>query len=277
MAQAEPITTTNTAAPPAPVATPVPTVDPNAAAQAQRQLNDAAISYNQAQGTYDDAVAQQTSGVRQAQADLDAAQSTVDQLKIGPNAAEVSAAQDEVDQAQALVNDLQQQPKKEEVAAAQAEVSAAQSDLSSLQKGGTPKDIELAQARYDNAMVVLKQLQQGPTAYQLGQSQSAVQAAQVALRQAQLDLDATILRAPFNGVVDKLTVTPQQGVRAQETVITLSDLSALKIDAVVSQDQIVRVNTTEQALIRLLVVAQSSSPNRTHQLYFYPGHHYSRQ
>ena len=246
LVQAEPITNTNTPVPP----TPVPTGDPNAIAQAQRQLNDAAISYNQAQGTYDDAVAQKASGVRQAQADLYAAQSTVDQLKTGPNAAEVSAAQDEVDQAQALVNDLQQQPKKEEVAVAQAEVSAAQSDLSTLQKGGTPKDIELAQARYDNAMVVLKQLQQGPTAYQLGQSQSAVQAAQVALRQAQLDLDATILRAPFNGVVDKLIITPHQGVRAQEAVITLSDLSALKIDALVSQEYVVRVNTTEQALIR---------------------------
>jgi multidrug resistance efflux pump len=230
--------------------TPTPTVDQIAIINAQRQLNDSAISYNQAQNTYDDALAQQTSGLKQAQAQVDAAQAALDQLKSGPSSSEVDEAQSEVDQAQALVSDLESQPKKEDVDAAQADVNAAQADLSNLQKGGTDKDIALAQATYDRSQAVLKQLQQGPGTYEIAQAQTTLDQAQIGLRQAQNDLDSTVLRAPFNGIIGKLMITPDQSIRAQESAATLLDLSTLKVDALVSQGQVVRVNTKEQALVR---------------------------
>lgn len=240
-----PPTATPTPVPP----TPTPTQDPQLAANAQRQLNAAAITYNQAQAAYDDAVAQQTAGLKQAQADVDTAQAQLDQAKNGnANAQDIAAAQDEVDRAQSLLNALQN-PNKDDVAAAQAEVNAAQSDLAALQKGGTDKDVALAQATYDKAVTVLQQLQQGPSGYEMSQAQSALQATQASLHQAQLDLDSTVLRAPFNAVVNNLQITPQQSVRAQEGVVLLSDLSSLQIEATVPQDQVARINATEQALV----------------------------
>lgn len=252
---------TATPAPPTATPAPTPTATPDAAilANAQRQLDNAAISYNQAIAAYNDAVAQQTAGLKQAQAQVDAAQAQFDQVKAGPDANQVSASQDAVDQAQALVNSLQQPPNQSDVNAAQDEINAAQSELAALQKGGTDKDIQLAQDELNKDQTILNQLQQGPTNYDLTQAETSVQEAQASVNQAQYQVDNTVLRAPFNGVISSLDTAPQQSVRAQESVMTISDFSNLKIDAQVSQQQVIRLNTTQSALVQFSSLPQAKT------------------
>ncbi len=72
----------------------------------------------------------------------------------------------------------------------------------------------------------------------LRNSELTVQAAQLELERAQEDLAATSLLAPFDGVIASLAVTEGSTVNANATVLSLIDVSKVKLEAQIDETEI---------------------------------------
>ena len=73
---------------------------------------------------------------------------------------------------------------------------------------------------------------------QLQQAQAAVTSAEADLRQAMLDLNRTVVKAPFNAMIVARDVNVGTSVGAQESLVTLVGTDEFWIEAVVSLDQL---------------------------------------
>ena len=73
---------------------------------------------------------------------------------------------------------------------------------------------------------------------QLAQAQAAVDSAEADLRQALLDLERTVIKAPFNAMITERNVNIGAYVGSQESLATLVGTDAFWIEAVVSLDQL---------------------------------------
>mgnify|MGYP000327280425 CR=1 FL=1 len=73
---------------------------------------------------------------------------------------------------------------------------------------------------------------------QLQQAQAAVTSAEADLRQAMLDLNRTVVKAPFNAMIITRDVNVGTSVGAQESLVTLVGTDEFWIEAVVSLDQL---------------------------------------
>ncbi|SHK59330.1 RND family efflux transporter, MFP subunit [Desulfatibacillum alkenivorans DSM 16219] len=73
---------------------------------------------------------------------------------------------------------------------------------------------------------------------QLAQAQAAVDSAEADLRQALLDLERTVIKAPFNAMIMERDVNVGTYVGAQDSLASLVGIDAFWIEAVVSLDQL---------------------------------------
>ena len=114
-----------------------------------------------------------------------------------------------------------------QVQAAEAAVQIADQAYQRVQNGATDQDLALSQATLDQALAGVQRVQQGPSAAEIAQAQAAIDQARAALERqkagataeaialamiqvevakaaievAQLNVDETVLRAPFDGIV----------------------------------------------------------------------------
>lgn len=97
--------------------------------------------------------------VRNAQADLEAAQARMAQLQAGPAPAAWAAVQLAVASAEARLRELTASPSAAEIAAAEAEVAAARNELETLRSLPDPAIVAQAQAQFEKAAAALQQAQ----------------------------------------------------------------------------------------------------------------------
>ncbi len=139
-----------------------------------------------------------------AEKELQRAQSAYDQIAWQPGAAATSQAMDlwaataAYDKAEANYDLAVVGPTEEEIATAQANVAQAQSNLDSLLAGASPEEVEA--------------------------DQLAVEQARDNLTLAQSDLENTVLKAPFAGIVSVESASAGEMV-GTSGIITLADLS----------------------------------------------------
>ncbi len=208
--------------------------------------------------------------VKTAQDGLDLAQSTLTQAKTPASAEEITAAQAAYDSAVAALTHAQRGPTAEDMAILKANLEKAQAALDqaqaaydrtggasnpysgllpqSLQLQSATLDYQIALANYDKATkldstaieqaragvtqakATLDLKQKGPRPEDIAVAQVRVQQAQTALEQAQAAMAKAKLSAPFDGTVTDVTPRAGELVQAGASLITLADLSQLRVE-----------------------------------------------
>jgi RND family efflux transporter MFP subunit len=157
----------------------------------------------------------------------------------------------QVEEGQALAR-LDSRDADANVAIAQAQLDQAQAQLEQLQQGASTEesDVSAAQAAWEARQ---GGQQQEPTLdSNVSAAEAAVQQAEAQLMLAELNRDRTTLRAPFAGTIVASTVNvgdsvPMTGVPG--ALFQLADLSALYIDATVSEADVARIKEGQTARI----------------------------
>ncbi|MBW4685912.1 MAG: efflux RND transporter periplasmic adaptor subunit [Komarekiella atlantica HA4396-MV6] len=175
--------------------------------QSQAQLSEAVA------GSRPQEIAQAKARLAQAQAQLAAA-------RAGNRPQEISQAQAQVDSAQAKVNYTSEQVKRYEYLyqqgaekkqlldqaisedkSARAALEEARKRLSLVQSGTRQEEIDQRQAAVTEARAALVLLEDGTRPEEIVQRQAAVASAEAQLKGVQVQLEDTIIRAPFSGIV----------------------------------------------------------------------------
>lgn len=185
----------------------------NAAATAERELNNADAALAQARVEYATAKQNEIAGLTDAQAKLAQAQSALDTL-LKPNAEDLAAARAQLATAEARLAQLTGAQRQGALAAQQGNLAAARAKLDQLL--ANPKSSDLARA------------------------EAQVAQAQAQLDQARIQLDDATLRAPFAGAVAALNVTPGEEV-GQQAPVTLLDISRYQVKVTVDEVDVARV------------------------------------
>ncbi|WGV26833.1 efflux RND transporter periplasmic adaptor subunit [Halotia branconii] len=176
-------------------------------AQAQAQLAEAQA------GSRPQEIAQARARLAQAQAQLSQAQAGNRSQEIAQARAQVESAKAQVNLTQVRVNRYRELTRQgatsqdqldqyiSEDSRAKASLEEAQKRLSLLESGTRNEEIAAREAAVTEAQAALVLLENGSRPEEIAQRQAAVKAAQAQLAAAQVRLEDTIIRAPFNGIV----------------------------------------------------------------------------
>lgn len=199
-------------------------------------------------------------GVKQAESTLAGAQANLTKFLAGPTQIELELARQEVDRAKDALWAAQAErdgvkgnsgmpgyaKDAAEAAVLQAEVSARVAELKYDQVKAGARDEEIAAARAEvenargglqvvqaqvaKAQAELVRAQAGPRSEDVAIGEVKVRQAEVALEEAQLALNQAQVVAPFTGTVVAIAVRPGENVAPNTPVITLADLSTLRVE-----------------------------------------------
>ena len=184
---------------------------------------------NQARVRAESSLANAQEAIVEAQEAYDDAVEALSDLRAGPDALELGEAQGKVAQAESALSkahedlaEMESGPSdrdilKAEHAVAQADynLAKAEDNLADMEAGPDPKDIEIAQAKVTNA--------------------------QTALEEAEALLEAAEMKAPFAGTVISVGADVGDLVSSGSTIITVADLSDLRVRAMVDETDISKV------------------------------------
>lgn len=187
----------------------------------------------------------QQATLRQSQADLESAKANLltRQASLKSAQAELLSRQADLKQAQAdyarlksllAINAIS----KQEYETAQTKVATAQANIATAKA-----NIETAQAGIATAQA------------QISNSQAALQKSQTNVDTAQKDLSYTTIVAPMDGTV--VSVTTEQGTtvnsnQAAPTIVTLADLSKVRINAQISEADVINVKAGMPAYFNII-------------------------
>lgn len=183
--------------------------------RARLALVDAEAALAQAQKEYATAQQNELSGLQSAEARVATTQADLDRLLAGAEA--------------------------DALAAARARLARAQADLASLTGAESSGAVDTQVANLEAAEARLAQLTADPRASSLARAEAAVTLAQSQLTQAQIQLDDTTLRAPFDGMIATVNVSPGENISTQ-TPVVLIDVSRYLIKVTVDEVDIARVS-----------------------------------
>jgi HlyD family secretion protein len=132
-------------------------------------------------------------------------------------------------------------------------------------------DLALALAQYDQAQERWELLQQGPDPYELKLAQARVTDNEARLATAQKALENIELRAPFDGQVLSIGISPGSQVAAFKAVLTLADPAALEIALYPSGDDLAALGVGQAAMVQLATRSSESLSARVRQVPFSAG------
>lgn len=177
--------------------------------------------------------------------DLAAAERSVESARKGLQSAEARLKQLFVGPTEA---DLQAALSAEKLA--EANLRSAQSRLEQLRIGAKASDLQAAQASVASASASLA-TRTSPRASDLALAEEEVRRAQATVDRAETDLKATVLTAPFDGVVASLNADVGGYVYGNTTAITLVDPKAMRLDATVDDVDVAKFAPGQQADVTL--------------------------
>ncbi|MSQ24683.1 MAG: efflux RND transporter periplasmic adaptor subunit [Dehalococcoidia bacterium] len=138
--------------------------------------------------------------------------------------------------------------RKAKVATAEATLVAAKDVLAKMAAQGDASDIALKQAKVATSQATLAQAQEdlaklkaGPDGVALSQKSLSLSEAQLALKKSQDNLAGAKLTAPFDGDVSSLPVLVGDTVTASTAAVVVIDPTALQVNAVVDEIDVLRV------------------------------------
>ncbi len=226
------------------------------AAEAQLRAAEAALNalYRDPEGA--DVIAA-TAELRNAQAAVARTQNAYNQVKwrndagMLPEAENLQEATNNFEAAQAKLDLLYREPTPNDISQAQARISEATAELERVRNPTKAGDIEAAEAEVRKAEAELRLLQSGTRPEAIAFAQAELDAAQAALLEAEVALQQTELRAPFNGTVVSLNSEVGEYLQPGVTIARIGDLTnwqfetndLIELDIInVAQDAAVRIS-----------------------------------
>jgi HlyD family secretion protein len=215
-------------------------------------------------------IEQAQANLRAAEAQLDAAEASRDQLARGPSEAEVASAEAQVAQAwtakevaQDTYDTMEDEGERKEQAnydlyTAKQELAAAEASLEDLLAGPSHAELRAAQANVaaaaaqrDATEAQLDQLLAATTEEEIAEAEAQVEQAQAALELTELSLRNATLRAPFDGLVSKINMTPGEAAPTLEPPIILLDDSAFHMTVDVDEIDVGRLRKGQEVEVSI--------------------------
>jgi HlyD family secretion protein len=205
--------------------------------------------------------------VTQAEEALQDARKKLTELKGGPDALELTRAETKVTQAEYNLAKAQDNLAKIEagsdplevtraetqVTQAEYNLAKAQDNLADIEAGSDPSEVtraeaQVAQAEYNlaKAQDTLTDIKAGPDPKAVEVAQAKVVSAQANLEEARAALAAATMVAPFDGTVISVGAEKGDLVSSGTIVVTLADLSNLRVLAFVDETDISKVEIGQQ-------------------------------
>jgi RND family efflux transporter MFP subunit len=200
----------------------------------------------------------------------------VAQLRQDEFQARLQAAQGQLDQARAALNALRQGERPEERQRREAQVRAAEARLANARteferherlirsNAVSRADYERAQTAYrvaqEDHRAALQVLEQGTIARQedIEAQEAQVRVLESSVVEANIQLEDSTLRAPYDGVIGRRLVEERQNIRAQQPVVQFQDIDEVVIVADVPET--VMIADIRTADIVHMVATFSSAP-----------------
>jgi len=201
--------------------------------------------------------ADQQAQVLSAEANLRSATARLEQLLAGNRPEEIEQARAEAEAAQAARDAAAAQLKRMETLAAEGFVSAKELE-------DARNNYASSLSRWQQADARLRLMAAGAREEEVAQARAAVDAARAQLMLARNNLEATRLRAPFDGMVAEVNATP--GLRVTGVTVSGADSSARPLISVVSRKLRVRAQVNEADIGRV-----SPGQEATFTVNAYPG------
>jgi HlyD family secretion protein len=201
-----------------------------------------------------------------AEASLASAQASYDaaKAKVGLNDAQLTVARANLDKAEIALQNAQAAYDriswKPGVAATNASTSLQQATIDynsakanyDLQVASiNDTAVKSAYAQLVSAQANYGKLQEGASSQDVAISQASVSQAEIALQQAKNKRDATVLTAPFDGTVTRLTLQIGQMVGASSAAGAIADLNNLEIAADMSEVDVAKIKVGQEVDITL--------------------------
>jgi RND family efflux transporter MFP subunit len=112
-------------------------------------------------------------------------------------------------------------------------------------------NLALAEAKYAAALASWERLKDGPDPQELRLAEARVTEAEARLAIAQKALENIELRAPFDGEVFSISLSPGGAIPAFRVVLTLVDPSELEITAFPTPEELSDLGVSQQAVLQL--------------------------
>ena len=189
--------------------------------------------------------------LRQAQANYDRVASAAD---IGRRPESVALQNATVDRAQAQSNydallNTSGTDAQARIASAAAQLAQARASLTKLTPSA--EDLAAAQANLDQAKATVAKLTAPATALDQQIAQAAVSQAQVAVKQAELALDNTLLKAPFDGIVAQVSIVAGSAANAATPALRLINRNPLHVDLRLSENDVAQVQLGQDVTLTM--------------------------
>ncbi len=252
----------------------------------QAQLSKARANLAQAQAQLAEARAgSRPEEIAQSRARLNQVRAQLNQARTGNRPEEIAQAQAQVEAARARVNLTSSRVQRnrnlaasgaiaqdalDEVIAddrtARANLLEAQRRLADLKSGSRSEEIDQRQAAVTEAEQALQQLQNGSRPEQIDQFEASVAAAQSELKAVQVQLNDTIIRAPFSGIVTQkyategAFVTPTTSASSTASATSTSIVAVSRGLEVLAQVPEVDIGQVKQG--RMVEIVADAYPNQ---------------
>src|ERR687886_1372330 len=196
--------------------------------------------------------------IAQAQAQLEGVEASLQQLRSGNRPQDIAQAQAKLQDAQATFNqkedDLRRNQQLYDAGAislqalnqartardsAQAQVKAAQQALNLQKTGARPEEIVQAQAKVKQQQEAVALLKAGNRPEDIDVARAQLTSAKGVLQSIQAQINDTVIRAPFDGVVTKKFSDPGAFVTPTTSASTAAGASASSILTLASTNQVV--------------------------------------
>jgi multidrug resistance efflux pump len=194
----------------------------------------------------------------QAQAAYDRVQGASD-IEMRPEALALEQATIACEAAQAQYQALFQQVTKEDKQAAAAQVEAARIQVARAREQATAicaqarqavAAVEAAQAQQTQAEQQLALLKAGATEEEIATAEAQVNQAEAAVQAARVALDQARLSAPSGGMITALQIDAGETVMPGQVVVTLADLSLLRVETTdLSERDVAGVSVGQRASV----------------------------
>lgn len=169
----------------------------------------------------------------------------------GNRTEQVEQAREAYRQAKAALDLVLAGSRKEDIQAARSERAAAQQNLNLLLRGSREEDIRAAEARLAQAQAQLDELRAGNRKEQVAQAKAAEAAATASANSMNANLEERILRAPKDGVVDRVLVAVGDLLSPGTPTIRMTDPNDLWIRVYVAESKLAKVKVGDSAELRI--------------------------
>lgn len=169
----------------------------------------------------------------------------------GTPAEELEQSRQSYLQAKATLDLVRAGSRPEDITAAQAALGQAQEALKLVLRGARSEDIQAAEARLRQAQTVLTELRNGSRKEEIAQARAAAAAAEASAQSSQRSLAERVVRAPIDGVIERIPVSVGDLVSAQTPVLRLTDPNDVWVRVYVPEARLAPIRIGTEAQLHL--------------------------